>query len=91
MWQGPGWSGIAAWTSYARPAIEGRVTVGGRPFSQATADGDGSLTVQLPSPRVRATAVHIAANGFLPVQPGTWVTLLSGHMGDSLAALRGAA
>ena len=47
-------------------AIEGRVTVGGRPFSQATADGDGSLTVQLPSPRVRATAVHIAANGFLP-------------------------
>jgi hypothetical protein len=25
------------------------------------------------------------------VQPGTWVTLLSGHMGDSLAALRGAA
>ncbi|MFO0392224.1 MAG: sigma-70 family RNA polymerase sigma factor [Planctomycetota bacterium] len=47
-------------------AIDGRVTVGGRPFAQATADGDGRLTLQLPAPRVRATAVRIAADGFLP-------------------------
>jgi hypothetical protein len=34
---------------------------------------------------------HPQAARAAAVQPGTWVTLLSGHMGDSLAALRGAA
>lgn len=47
-------------------AIEGRVTVAGRPFSQAADDGAGRLTLLLPSPRVRGTAVRIAATGFLP-------------------------